>query len=264
MEPFFFGNSSKQLLGIYHPPKHSVSTFSGIILCHAWGQEYIRSYRAMLILAEHLCRKGFHVLRFDYTGCGDSSGDCFDVTIEDCISDISMAANQLRDGCHIRKIGFVGLRLGAYLVTQYAKRSDIWSSPLVLWQTVTNGAHYLADLTQQHADSLSGTFAERVLNSSAYLEMLGFPVSRALFDSLSGINYESLCPPKDSKVLIVNERPCHDILLLRDLISHNCAITDLLTTKTGTFWRKSNARRLSSVPIRDIEEIVQWLTQNMR
>ena len=46
-----------------------------MVLCYPGGQEYIRSRRAFRQLAIRLSSAGFPVLRFDYHGCGDSSGD---------------------------------------------------------------------------------------------------------------------------------------------------------------------------------------------
>ena len=42
--------------------------------CQPLGHEYIRAHRTFNQLAAGLARAGFPVLRFDYSGTGDSSG----------------------------------------------------------------------------------------------------------------------------------------------------------------------------------------------
>ena len=76
MEPFYFGKSPRALFGVYHPPKAGMTRKTGVVLCYPMGHEYVYSHRAFLRLAMLLSSAGFHVLRFDFYGCGDSEGDC--------------------------------------------------------------------------------------------------------------------------------------------------------------------------------------------
>ncbi len=45
-----------------------------IVLCHPWGQEYLRAHRSMRQLGNLLAAAGHHVFRLDYFGTGDSGG----------------------------------------------------------------------------------------------------------------------------------------------------------------------------------------------
>ena len=71
--PLHFGPVGSPLFGCYHPPDGAARR-SGVVLCYPFGQEYVRAHRAFRLLANRLASVGFHVLRFDYHGCGDSSG----------------------------------------------------------------------------------------------------------------------------------------------------------------------------------------------
>ena len=81
MNPFYFGDSSRRLFGIYHPPKGQSPRSHGIVLCCPFGQEYMRSHRAFRQLANLLSRRGFHVFRFDYHGTGDSDGESTEASV---------------------------------------------------------------------------------------------------------------------------------------------------------------------------------------
>ena len=68
----------------------------GAVLCAPWGQEYMRTHRALRQLATQLDRAGIHVFRFDYFGTGDSSGDSDAGTPLRWIEDIRSAADEPR------------------------------------------------------------------------------------------------------------------------------------------------------------------------
>ena len=95
MEPSFFGEPSRRLFGIYHPPAAEVDRPVGLVLCHPWGQEQIRAHRALMQLAKQLSQSGHHVLRFDCTGCGDSDGAVEDGRVEVWLADIAIAVEEL-------------------------------------------------------------------------------------------------------------------------------------------------------------------------
>ncbi len=68
-----------------------------VVLCYPIGQEYIRSHRAIYQLAVRLSQAGFHVLRFDYFGCGDSEGDFEEGSLAQWTSDIHSAIAEIQE-----------------------------------------------------------------------------------------------------------------------------------------------------------------------
>ena len=74
MNLLFFGSSARQLFGAYHTPPSTVAERGGAVLCPSWGSEYQASHRILRRLATRLSESGYHVLRFDYYGTGDSAG----------------------------------------------------------------------------------------------------------------------------------------------------------------------------------------------
>src|SRR5919201_1417748 len=85
----------------------------GIVLCYPGPQEYNVAHLAFRKLAGLLARRGWHVLRFDYRGTGDSAGasDEGDPTL--WIQDLRAAVAELKDIAGISAVSVVGLRLGA-------------------------------------------------------------------------------------------------------------------------------------------------------
>lgn len=149
MNPLFFGPANAPLYGVYHPPKAEPRA-AGVVLCNAFGQEYMRAHRAYRQLALLLTRKGFHVLRFDYRGTGDSSGDLDGVTARHWLEDIDAAITELRATVGAGEISVLGLRLGALFAAAACRdRSDI--ARLLLWDPICSGSEYEAELLAEIA-----------------------------------------------------------------------------------------------------------------
>lgn len=185
MTPLYFGPGTSPLYGVYHPPK-TEGRDHGVVLCNAFGQEYMRAHRAYRQLAMLLTRKGFHVLRFDYRGTGDSSGDLDGVTAEDWLADIGYAIDELRDSAGVGRVSLVGLRLGAVLAAGASlSRTDL--ERLVLWDPVQSGLDYEAELAAEIAQETPSEYAPLFGNGespSGGLVYNGFEMTRSLRESL--------------------------------------------------------------------------------
>ncbi|MGH7678899.1 MAG: serine aminopeptidase domain-containing protein [Gemmatimonadaceae bacterium] len=143
MNPFFFGDSGKQLFGVYHPAgKRSAR---GAVICYPWAREYLLAHPTVRLLAQRLAENGCHSLRFDYLGTGDSAGDATVGSERQWVEDIRSAVAELRDVAQVREIALIGMRFGATLAAVAAAvLPDI--SSLVLWDPVIEGGKYLAEL----------------------------------------------------------------------------------------------------------------------
>jgi pimeloyl-ACP methyl ester carboxylesterase len=92
-----------------------------------------------------LSTAGQHVLRFDYRGTGDSSGDIADSTVTDWVDDIVAATNEGVDITGAGRVNLVGVRLGGLLLCRALPRIDAIAK-VVLWDAVRDGAEYLDTL----------------------------------------------------------------------------------------------------------------------
>ena len=148
MVPVSFGPPQGAIFGAYHPPRlaHEHARTVGIVLCNPIGWEAIAAQRAYRVLAERLARAGYPVLRFDYLGTGDSSGD---ETGSECVSSwfdsIDLAIDELKTLAGVERVAAFGTHLGATLAAATAsRRHDVAS--LVLWAPFLTGRTYLRQI----------------------------------------------------------------------------------------------------------------------
>ena len=88
----FRNRSSERLAGVLHMPQDRANGF-GVILCH--GMESSKDSLKHLRLGESLSRVGFAVLRFDFTGAGESSGEFESITYARQVDDLGAAHDTL-------------------------------------------------------------------------------------------------------------------------------------------------------------------------
>ena len=206
MNPLFFGDSQSPLFGIHQPPA-AAGPDLGVVLCPPVAQEYIRTHWAFVQLANQLSRAGVHVLRFDYFGVGDSAGASEEGTVARWRSDITTAAQELRDLSGVRTISIVGLRLGAALAatTEGLKLQD-----LVLWDPVVSGVSYLKALEAAHARMLKDVdrFGGK-RRPSCKGELVGFPLPPPMRDGIAELELLRAPRPAAERTVVVvsEERP---------------------------------------------------------
>lgn len=198
MLPFYFGSSDRPLFGAYHPPEHGSVGTGGAVLCPPVGREHVHSYRALRRLAETLAGDGIHVLRFDYTGCGDSAGDAGEGSLERWTGDVCTAVEELRETAGARRISVVGLRMGAAVAALGCRRRDDVRS-LVLWEPVVDGARYLRRLVAAHRRTIRDRHppirdggGDGWTGDDAEAQALGFPLPDRLRRELEDLDLRRL------------------------------------------------------------------------
>jgi len=186
MNPFYFGSSKEPLFGAYHPPMAQSAMDTAVLLCPPLALEYIRTHWSLRRLADQLSRAGFHVLRFDYFGTGDSAGQSSAGTVARWQDDIRSAANELLDLSGKRFLSIVGLRAGGALA---ATTEGLDTKDLVLWDPIISGQSYIKELRRIHDSKLK--IYNRVRHqpiSKTNHELLGFPFPPTMQDSIEQID----------------------------------------------------------------------------
>lgn len=265
METFYFGDRSKLLYGAYHPAQDFKDRRVGVILCYPIINEYLRSHRAFVRLATQLSSEGFHVLRFDYFGCGDSYGDDDDGSLLEWTENLSTAIDELKNGCDASHICLIGLRMGATLALLAAEqRNDI--DTMVLWEPIVNGKEYLREVKRLHLESAVIEGLPKAVkgqtDASRQLEILGFRIADIMLDELLKLDLLSMKESPARQVLHIENSDDYD---RRDFLKHLKHLgTDVeeVNISCANIWLEGdNESYAGLVPVNALDHIVKWVTE---
>ncbi len=149
--PSFFDVQGKRLFGVVYAPL-TQPVHHNVVICPSYGHEYARSHRNLQQLAVLLARSGCHVLRFDYSSTGNSSGACESGNAEQWAGEIGGAVKYLESRFPATWTTVIGIRFGATLATN----ADLESvDSLVCWDPVADGERFCQQLDQLHQQTLT-------------------------------------------------------------------------------------------------------------
>ena len=126
-DAFLFESDGSKLFALLHSPEPANALPAedggrrGVVICHPFVEEKAVAHRVLTDFARALCRRGYHVLRFDCRGCGDSEGDSHDVSLSSQLEDIGSAIQELSARAEVTRPSLFGLRLGATLAALRAR-----------------------------------------------------------------------------------------------------------------------------------------------
>ena len=144
------------------------------------------------------------MLRFDYRGTGDSSGEFHSISLSAMCCDIQTACEELQVLSGQDRVCVIGLRLGALLAAMTS--TDVEFQKLIMWDPVLDGARYIESLKEIHSQLLQSTFYyshPRAQEETAENEILGYQYSPQLLAELESHTLRSF-PPIVCPVRIVN------------------------------------------------------------
>lgn len=236
MKPAYFGSSSRPLFGVHQPPQGAIPRDSSVLLCYPGVQEYNMAHWAFRRLSVMLAREGFHVLRFDWSGTGDSWGETADGTVARWLEDVQVAAQELRDASGTHSMSIVGMRLGAAMAAT-ACSEGLSTEHLVLWEPIVIGRRYIEELeTLDERENLRLLHPVRVPRN----ELVGYPFLPALRSEIEKIDLRRAAPRGAKQVAIVASTERDDHRDLRDTLerggmraSYQCVPEDPSATNTG-------------------------------
>jgi uncharacterized protein len=246
MNPFFFGTAERRLFGIYEPAAVGTAGKRAAVLCNPWGAEYLHAHRSLRQLALKLSSAGFHTLRFDFYGTGDSGGEPTDTDLAGCEADLETAIEELTEITGLTKVTLIGLRLGAVTAAGVAARLRGKIEALALWDPVVSGPEYLASLGVAPSPRPP-------------VEAQGFPLTDRMLQALSAL---------DLSALILKFHPRSLMIITERLPSHDRLVPLTAGSETGSFsiefltdaraWLESSVTS-GVVPTSAMERISNWL-----
>jgi uncharacterized protein len=255
--PFYFGSPDKLLFACCHEPALGMPRKCAVVICQPVGHEYINSHRALRQLASRLCHAGFTVLRFDYYGCGDSTGSAEEGRIVQWLEDIYTAISEVRRRTGAVQVCVTGLRLGAALaMIAAANRADIES--LVLWDPVVSGKSYLDELLRLQREMLrfrpKPSSTQQPMN---YVDVMGFPLSRFLQAELKNIDLRAIAGSSGKNVLVIQTDQTGDEADLQEQLSQVKSRFEHQRLDAPQIWLPTSDGSLV-VPSQVLHSIVSW------
>jgi pimeloyl-ACP methyl ester carboxylesterase len=258
MKACFFGPPTGRLFGVFDEPANGGAGDLGAVLCYPHGADYEPAFRSFRILGTRLARAGFHVLRFDYFGTGDSSGDIDDASIPHWIADIVAAVDELRRTREVREVSLVGLRLGATLAALAAAECDRVDR-LVLWEPVIDGREYIATQRALHREWVDDEARDGRRAQEAEDELLGYRLAGRMQQELEGMSLWSLAKAPAPDVHALCQKPSME---LERLVEHLRALGARVETdcvEGPTIWSRTPAMDEPRVPNSVVQTIVKRL-----
>jgi alpha-beta hydrolase superfamily lysophospholipase len=198
----YFAHSDRPLFGWLHLPEATDSRNVGLLICNPFGNEAICAHRTIRHIAEHACRAGMPVLRFDYDGTGDSAGQDGDPDrVQAWLASVAAAADELRCSAGVERLCLLGIRLGAALAaTVAAGRDDV--TALIGIAPVVAGKAYVRELRLlERAMAAKRNISPEKLTDT--LEAAGFVLTAPTQAALSALDLKQLEKPPAPDILIL-------------------------------------------------------------
>lgn len=218
-----------------------------------------RVYRQMSSL---FTRSGFHVLRFDYYGCGDSAGESDQGNIEHWVEDITTAIDEITDAGGLSSVTVVGFRLGATLAAFAARERDDIEN-LVLWEPVIKGSNYLQQLAEMHQRWLNNNLpsSNHAEQQNGAFEVIGFPVTPQLRQEIENIDLMSLQARIARRVCVFDSSESADNKNLVTKLNSCADIVDYQHIPGSENWSESGGLDPLLIPNQILQSIVTWSVQ---
>ena len=260
MNLLFFGRTGRQLFGAYHAPTPGVAVRGAAVLCPPWGPEYLVTHRILRRLAMRLNESGYHVLRFDYYGTGDSAGEREDGDLSSWYDDATLAVDELRDMSGCATVASFGIRLGAVIAWRLAAmRADVHAT--VLWDPVVRGEGYLRELVAAQLESDRWSLSRKRWRPSPdrAIDLLGFPLTPSMRQSIEGVSPAEFRRPTQAQVKLFysDTLPVHEEL--HAALRSGKSSFDVETLPGQTPWRADETIGSGGLPFLVLRRMVESL-----
>ena len=187
---FSIQSGPNKLFAVAHEPR-APARGAAIVFCHPFGEEKKAAQFSLTLAARRFAGLGFGVLRFDLSGCGDSFGEFVDSTWAGWNDDVKAAAAFARRHFDVRRVGLLGLRLGANLA------ASVGGDFLIMWEPIESGSSFAKGIIRKkmmkemiiHGKASTGASSvQTVLDAQGFIDADGWALSKGLFADLQQRN----------------------------------------------------------------------------
>ena len=199
-------------------------------------------------MASLLSGEGFHVLRFDYAGTGDSYGGPEVMSIARWKEDLGIAIEELMDMAAVDSVWLVGLRLGGSLAAELSNRPEV--AGIVLWDPVLEGASQLA--------------GAKPMKGAADVEVAGLPISPGFRAELTSLDLAEVPIKRGIPALLAVSSDTPAYQGFRDRISGGGADLSYRHVPSDGRWNEFDNWGSALIPQALIRAIVDYLKQKIR
>jgi pimeloyl-ACP methyl ester carboxylesterase len=257
-QPFWIETAGGALFAWHHAPAAGLCREAAVILCRPFGYDAQCSQRAYRHLAQRLSAAGFHVVRFDYHGTGDSSGgDADGDRVAAWVGSIHAAIDWVQANVGIDKIALFGSRFGALMAMQAAGGADVDS--IAAFAPPASGRAWLREARAFQAMVDAAGNLTKATSSDNHEESAGFLIARPTVEAIGKLDPLSLDHRARAVLLIArDDLPGAEEKLASKLTERGVAVT--LTRTPGYGAMMSQDPQRSVVPDAVWAEIVGWLS----
>ncbi|MFW6059265.1 MAG: alpha/beta hydrolase family protein [Phycisphaeraceae bacterium] len=202
-EPFrtefaFVPSGGRRLATSVDLPAEGAGPWPTALVMHGLtGNRIGRSYH-LVEFGRRLAASGIACVRFDQSGCGESTGRFIDLTIPRMVADAQAVRGWVaaQDWCDALRVGYVGVSMGALpAVAVDAARpgaalalwAPVYDMPRVFWRTARTG--------------LRG-----ILEGQGWVPYRGLPVGKPLVDRIDAVDTAAELAGNDSPVLLMHSQ----------------------------------------------------------
>jgi pimeloyl-ACP methyl ester carboxylesterase len=244
IEPVFFGPASQQIFGVFHPAQgRSGRTLT--LICPPLFSDYMRTHFGLRQLAIALAAQGQDVLRIDYRGTGDSSGDLSDVSASDWVHDIRLSVREGLDLSGNTAVRVLGVRAGALLAAK-ALANGPKIDRYILWDPIIDGRSHLVELRRIQQTMLGRTIVSEADRGMARHEFSGYRLSGTMIEQLETMSDDNYAALPGDRVFVVETTGARCAALAareKHRVDYNC---DWMTESEDQLLAKPILERLSS------------------
>ena len=252
------------LYGMMHDPGSGARGL--MLVCAPLFEERKSAHRPLVEWARAACDAGWRTLRFDYRGCGDSSGSFREATMDDWDLDVLAAAEELRKTAPDAPLVVLGLRMGACLAARLSAVCAV--DAMVFWEPVLNGHAYLMETLRKKLmkDMLTDGGARQsrdalieALEAGQQIDVDGYALAPGLYHGMKQLDLLSETGAASRRALLMHvshraEIP-ENFSRLRDALAARGCQIKADAVKLQPFWNLVGYTSITPL----MDATLQWL-----